>query len=324
VRLTHSRRKYLVILPILLAPLVVLEYGFFVGSTAVADDGIQRPLETGEVGLRETLCEALRVDAERYPFGEIECELTNRHAEGPVYIESARVHSWWLDGNSFTTIQERTTIDPSFIRSRQPVEGIQVLDTSMEQTVSNSKIMIVNKTSARALIQDLAKQPRMLNTSVTPADFWFGKVAGEGADWFRTLGPSPKTPASDVKQCDTQKLPGERLLITTTLNGDLGTSRAVASIRHWKVLSVDQKLRFDGKDQRFSWLYNWSKDGKVLERVVFRLKAGERPTLERVYEVKKLDVVNKPSMSRFDIDESKLPSGYIVEDKIAKRQYTKK
>ena len=259
-----------------------------------------------------------------YPFGEIECEITNRTLEGPVHTESARVHSWWLNGNSYTTIQERTTTDPSFIRSNHPVEGIQIEDRSMEQTVSNNKIMIVNNTSTRARIQLLAKQGRMPNTSVTPADFWFGKIDREGKDWYRVLGPSPTTPVSNVKQYDTELLPGERLLINITLQGDLGSARAVASLRHWKVLSVDEKLKFKGRDQRFSYLYTWSEDGKVLDRFVYRVKAGELPLYERFYEVKKLDVVNKPSMSRFEIDETKLPSGIFIDNRITNRQYWKR
>ena len=101
--------------------------------------------------------------------------------------------------------------------------------------------MIVNHSSARVQIQLLSKQYRMLNTSVAPADFWFGKIDGQGTDWYRVLGPSPETPVSHVKEYDTQLLPGERLLIKTTLRGDLGSARAVASLRHWKVLSVDGK-----------------------------------------------------------------------------------
>ena len=184
--------------------------------------------------------------------------------------------------------------------------------------------MIVNRDLSRALIQDLAKQHRMRNTSVTPADFWFGKTDGQGGDWYRVLGPSPTKPVSHIKQYDAQKLPGERLLITLTTHSDPGPLRAVASLRHWRILSVDQKQSSKGKDQRFSWLYTWSDDGRALKSFVFRFKDGEHSTFERLYEVKKLDIVNKPDMSRFEIDETKLPSGYIIEDKIAKRQYTKR
>jgi hypothetical protein len=151
------RHQHLILLLILLAPLVVLVDGICVGSEGVADDKVQRPIETGEIERREVLREALRVDVERYPFGETECEITNRHLEGPVYTESARVHSWWLNGDSFTTIQERTTIDPSFIRSIHPVEGIHIEDRSQEPTVSNGKIMILDHSSSRAKIQLLSK-----------------------------------------------------------------------------------------------------------------------------------------------------------------------
>ena len=124
----RARHEHPILVPILLAALAVLADGVFVGSAVVADDGVQRPIETGEIKLREALREALKIDANRYAFGEIECEITNRHLEGPAYIESSQVHSWWLNGNSFTTMQERTTTDPSFIRSRHPVEGIQIED----------------------------------------------------------------------------------------------------------------------------------------------------------------------------------------------------
>ena len=67
-RLAGTRRKHRVLLPILLAALVGPEDVIFVGSAVVADDGVQRPIETGEIELREVLREALRVDAERISF----------------------------------------------------------------------------------------------------------------------------------------------------------------------------------------------------------------------------------------------------------------
>ena len=73
-----------------------------------------------------------------------------------------------------------------------------------------------------------------------------------------------------------------------------------------------------GKDQRISYLYTWSEDGKVLKRFVYRTKIGEQPSFERFYEVKKLDVVNKPGMSRFEIDDTKVPSGYLIDNRITK------
>ena len=56
----------------------------------------------------------------------------------------------------------------------------------------------------------------------------------------------------------------------------------------------------------------------MLKRLVYRTKAEEQPLFERFYEVKKLDVVNKPSASRFEIDETKLPSGYIIDNRLTK------
>jgi hypothetical protein len=61
-----------------------------------------------------------------------------------------------------------------------------------------------------------------------------------------------------------------------------------------------------------------------LDKFLYRVKDGEWPLFERVYEVKKLDVVTKPRMSRFEIDEGKLPSGYFVDNQITKRRYWKK
>jgi hypothetical protein len=260
-RSARTRRRYLMLVPALLAALVVLKNDFFAGSAAVAGEQAERPIETGDIKRREALREALKIDAERYPFGEIECEVTKQHLEGPVCIQAAKVHSWWLNDKSFTKIQQRFTTDPSFVISRELVEGVQIEDTDMEQTVDNDKIMVVNKVATRARIQVLAKQGRMLNSSVSPADFWFGKVDGGGEDWFRVLGPHPTTGENNVKQYDAKSLPGDKLQITITLLGDQGTARAVASLKNWKVLSVDEKLKSQGKDQRFTYLYTWSEGG---------------------------------------------------------------
>ena len=294
---------------------------FFTPNPADADDQVTKPIETGAIELREVLREAIMADVERYPFGEIECEITNQNLEGPLNVTSVQVHSWWSKDKSFTTINEKMTTDPSFIRSSRPLEGIQVRVISMEQTIDNKKFMIVGKDSNRATIALLSTRSRQPNTSVSSADFWFGKVDGEGSHWYGALGPAPTTPVNIIKQYDTRLLPGDRIEITTTYQGDRGSFRAIASLTHWKILSVDAKMKTNGKIQTFAYAYTWDENGQMLNRFVFRLKGGDRPTYERTYEVKKLDLITPPRQELFEIDETKLPAGYFIDNKITKRQY---
>jgi hypothetical protein len=183
--------------------------------------------------------------------------------------------------------------------------------------------MEVNKSSRRASIQLRAKQPRLPNACVLPADFWYGKMDGAGKYWCDTLGPSATAPLNTVKQYDTQPLPGDKLQITINLQGDLGSAHVTASLRNWKVLSADEKLKTKGRAQRFTYLYTWNEDGRKLDKLVFRVKDGERPSWEKVYQVKMLDVGKRPDVGRFEIDEGKLPPGYFIDNKITKRRYWK-
>jgi hypothetical protein len=277
------------------------------------------PIETGATDLREVLREAIKADVERYPFGEIECDITSRDLDGPENSLRSVVHSWWDKGKSFTIVKTTTKQDPIFVKSRSPINGILTDVSAYEETICDNRIMTVNHDSKRVRIASLSATRKLPMTSVTPADFWFGKIDGERQNWDWLLGPGPKQPFETFKQCDAQVLPDDRLHIVFTCPDEKGSFRLVASLKDWKVLSFDGKATVNGAPQTMSYDYTWNQSGRLLKRLVHRMKTGKQPESECVYEVKKVELVSRPAASRFEIDERKIPVGYLVDNKIAKR-----
>jgi len=145
---------------------------------------------------------------------------------------------------------------------------------------------------------------------------WSGPALGLGAR------PERNTSLGPDKQYDARPLTGDRLEITATFADEGASYRIVASLRHWKILSFDGNYHFKGREpETTSWTYTWDASGTRLEKLVRRVKTGDSPTREVVYEVMRVDLTRRPADERFSIDESKIPAGYFIDNTVTKRRY---
>lgn len=280
------------------------------------------PSNTGEVELQQLVRDANKHDVDQYPYGEIECEIIRRNVGGPAYNEISRSHMWWDGDQSRLLVDQTTEFDSALVKSENRRKGMETSHLAYEQIIDREKMLTINNEARKAIVQprDIGSLPP--HALVSPRHWWFGQIGGSGRFWYEVLGPYPTMPQDRIKSYNTKKLVDEQIEIER-IDVD-GRFRAVASALTWKLLSCEYIGRSaKNTTQVISYKYTWDDSTHTLKEFTYKSTGGPNPGLLHSYKVHRLDVSRRPNANMFSTSESRVPGGYQIEDRIAKKTYMK-
>jgi len=292
----------------------------FVASSAAGARAADPPVH-GDLKLLEVLRDAQRGNERLYPHGQIRAHVET-HSETPPDTTTDGVydvHSEWNGADLRAEIEGEmrfhkvSTISGKTFPETKPKQDTQHrLHTLF--VVSGGVLLTRYLDQTLASVDATTRAWPMLEALVTPEDWWFGKIQGEGRPWIEMLGPHPRFPQDRIKEFDVKALDDHRVeVLRTDLNG--GTVRIVADLNlGGNVVEVESSYPKQSSSTRYQW--EAAPPGRYLLRSCVKELKVNGTKAKKTYQLISFDPTVVPDASRFDTDATHLPPGIRVADRV--------